>query len=199
MYRLHELIWVVVGVVAVIVVGFVYVGIRSAREVKLANAVPARETGETVGWPSYRDTEKGIAFRYPDGWEAVVSKDEGQILVRPKTEAQKSGFEAMITISENPEGVTAVAFAQRTIAFDEALRTSARGYRWYVAEGNSGYEVFAQGSDGALRERIYFTKGNRAYTFVFPLASSDASTVDFIEHNRLVHLLLGTLELAPKV
>lgn len=195
MRKFRELVWVIVLVVAVIFIGFAYVGIRSTKQLQRANAVPARETQATAGWSSYRDTEKGVAFRYPEGWEVSASKDKNQIIVRPKDDAQKSGFEAVVTIFENPENVTAVAYAQRQIAFDETLRASARGYRWYAAEGNSGYEVFTAGNDGILRERIYFTKGELAYTIVFPLASGDVSTVDFIEQNRLAHLLLATLEL----
>lgn len=195
MQRLRELVWVIILVVAVVVIGFAYVGIRSTKQLQRANAVPARETAETVGWSSYRNTEKGIAFRYPEGWEVSEPKGKNELVIHPKTEDKKSSFEVVVTISDNPESVTSVAFAQRQIAFDETLRASARGYRWYAAEGNSGYEVFAAGSDGSLRERIYFTKGTRAFTIVFPLATGDVSTVDFVEQNRLAHLLLGTLEL----
>ncbi|MDO8435211.1 MAG: PsbP-related protein [bacterium] len=194
MQSLRKLIWVVVAVLIVAVVGVVYAGVRSTQELRRANAVPARETQQTAEWPSYRNAETGIAFRYPQGWEIEAKEQQHQIVVRPKVVSGRPTYDVVITISENPEGVTAVAYAQRDLAFNETLRTAARGYRWYATEGLSGYEVFEQVADGALHERIYFTKGSKAFTFVFPLANGDPTTIDFVEQNRLVHLLLGTLE-----
>lgn len=185
-------------ILILIAAGFVYLGVKATQKVgemrreqetqKIESAAP---NDKTIGWPTWRSDDHGIAFRYPEGWQ-IAGADELFEIFAPDGEAET--YKAVLEIKSNQANSDAFAYAERDLTLNSEYRKLSRGYRNYPKENYSGYEVFIQTEEGYLAERIYITSGSRAYIFTFPIAEEDPKLTDPVENNQKMHQMLETIE-----
>lgn len=166
---------------------------------------------EMTNWQTYKNKDYNFEIKYPYDWKLEIaqkfykenrSPEFGGIYIYKEQMDQGLRYSLSIFIEENPQNLSAKKYVEKTIEDNKtSFQKGEAPYLWDYQSTSEvkinrylGYAIFGLDDLEGKVDRLYLSKNNKTFVFIYPIAEENPNYFDPIENYKIVQKILSTFK-----